>query len=87
MSTNPTPQKQFFTFTEAVLLPVYQSSVTLTRLWEAYLAWWTSEGERAFGGVPLDQNDFNEFLGHAYGKPNREVNGVAAYSGLYIKYE
>jgi len=60
------PQKQFFSFTEAVLLPVYQSNVTLTRLWEAYLAWWKSEGEQAFGGEPLDQNDFNEFLGHAY---------------------
>lgn len=80
------PQKQFFSFTEAVLLPVYQSNVTLTRLWEAYLAWWKSEGEQAFGGESLDQNDFNEFLGHAYGKPNINMNGIPGYTSLYINY-
>ena len=56
------PQKQFFTFTEAVLLPVYQSKTTIQQLWDTYLVWWQSEGEQAFGGDPLDQNDFNEFF-------------------------
>uniref|UniRef100_A0A6C0K317 Uncharacterized protein n=1 Tax=viral metagenome TaxID=1070528 RepID=A0A6C0K317_9ZZZZ len=87
MSTEPTPQKQFFSFTEAVLLPVYQSKTTIKQLWDTYLVWWRSEGEQAFGGDPLDQNDFNEFLRRTYGQPNINVNGIPGYTSIYIKYE
>ena len=85
-ANQPTPQKQFFSFSEAVLLPVYDSKVTLNRLWEAYLTWWDTDGDLAFGGVPLDRNDFQMFLARQYGKPDININGNPGYSSLYIKH-
>jgi len=82
-TTQPTPMKQFLSFTEARLLPVYESSTTLPELLECYRLWWISEGKRTFGGQPLTPSQFQAFLNQQYGFKYTDTT----YQGIYISYE
>jgi hypothetical protein len=82
-TTQPTPMKQFLSFTEARLLPVYEASTTLPELLECYRLWWISEGKRTFGGQPLTPSQFQAFLNQQYGFKYTDTT----YQGIYISYE
>ena len=82
-ATEPSPMKQFLSFTEARILLVYESSVSLPELLECYRVWWISEGKRTFGGQPLSPSQFQELLNHHYGFKYTD----SVYRGLYISYE
>lgn len=82
-TTIPTPQKQFLTFVDACILPVYDAKASLTDLWNAYVYWWDFEGKRAVGGPMLNIAQFQQLLNRQYGYPYTNVE----YRGLYVSYE
>jgi len=82
-TTQPTPMKQFLSFTEARILLVYEASTTLEEILECYRVWWISEGKRTFGGQPLTPSQIQDFLNHHYGFKYTDTT----YRGLYISYE
>ena len=81
-TTIPTPQKQFLTFVDAVVLPVYDHKTTLTELWNAYVYWWDFEGKRAVGGPMLNIAQFQQLLNRQYGYTYTNTE----YRGLYVFY-
>jgi hypothetical protein len=81
-TTVPTPQKQFLTFIEACIKPVYDYKSTLTELWNAYVLWWDFEGKRAVGGPMLNIGQFQELVNRQYGYDYTNVE----YRGLYVSY-